>query len=137
MRRLSYIVLLALCCSCGILKPKYITQIQHDTLKVYENNNVYLHDSVYVYKDRFIYTKGDTVYNTTIEYRDRYKIKEVHDTTYKEKAVYVDKEVPVEVEKPLSKIQKVLLTFGKLFVVVLIAALGYLGFKLYKKFRVV
>lgn len=118
-----------LCTSCGILKPKYVTQVQHDTTTVYKNTNTVLHDSIYVWKDHFIYTKGDTVYNTTVEYKDRWKIKEVHDTLYKDKIKYEYKEVPVEVEKPLSGIQKTLITFGKVFIFALLALLGYFGVK--------
>ena len=84
--------------SCGVLKPKYITQVQHDTTTLYKNNTVFQHDSIYVYKDRITFTKGDTVYVNSIEYKDRFKIKTVHDTTVKEVSVFVDKEVPIEVE---------------------------------------
>lgn len=128
MRKVILLTIL-LCTSCGILKPKYVTQVQHDTTTVYKNTNTVLHDSIYVWKDHFIYTKGDTVYNTTVEYKDRYKIKEVHDTLYKDKVKYEYKEVPVEVERPLTGIQKTLITFGKVFIFALLALLGYFGVK--------
>lgn len=127
--------ILFLCCSCKTMK--YVTQIQHDTLTVYKNNNVFKHDSIYVYKDRYIYTKGDTVYNVSVEYKDRWKIKEVHDTTYRDKIVYQEKEISVEIEKKLTGMQKTFLNLGKVFALLLLAALGYGGFKLYKKFKAV
>ena len=128
MRKVILLTIL-LCTSCGILKQKYVTQIQHDTTTVYQNNTTYLHDSIYVWRDHTIYEKGDTVYDKVIEYKDRYKIKEVHDTLYKDRIKYEYKEVPVEVEKPLTGIQKTLITFGKVFIFALLALLGYFGVK--------
>ena len=122
---------LFICASCGILKPKYITQVQHDTTTIYQNTNTIQYDSVYVYKDRNTYIKGDTVYTTITEYKDRWKIKEVHDTTYKDRAVFIDKEVPVEVEKKLTVIQELFITFGKMFIVILLVVLGYFGVKMF------
>lgn len=125
-----------LCTSCGILKQRCATQIQHDTTTVYQNNTTYLHDSIYVWRDHIIYEKGDTVYDKIIEYKDRYRIKEVHDTLYKDRVKYEYKEIPVEVEKKLTKYQKLMLTLGKVFSLLLVIALGYGAVKLYKKFRV-
>ena len=51
------------------------------------------------------------------------------DTLYKDKIKYEYKEVPVEVEKPLTGIQKALITFGKVFILALLALLGYFGIK--------
>ena len=136
MRKLLIISLLfLLCLSCKT--TKYVTVIQHDTTTVYKNRDVFLKDSIYVYKDRFIYTSGDTVYNNTIEYKDRWKIREVHDTAYKDRAIYIDREVPVEIEKKLTKIQKFFLAFGKLASILLLLGLGYCGYKLYRKFNIV
>lgn len=131
----SLLTILLLCAmtSCGVLRPKYIPQILHDTTTVYQNTNTVQHDSIYVFKDRNTFIKGDTVYTTITEYKDRWKFKEVHDTVYKEKSVYVDKEVPVEVVKPLTGIQKFFINFGKLFCAILLIGLGYLGFKIFKK----
>lgn len=132
---LYLLILIMLCTSCGVLKTKYITQVQHDTLTVYQNTNTVQHDSIYVFKDRNTFIKGDTVYTTITEYKDRWKFKEVHDTVFKEKSVFVDKEVPVEVVKPLTGIQKFFINFGKLFCAILLIGLGYLGFKVFKKFK--
>ena len=113
-------LLVLLCTSCGVLKPKYITQVQHDTTVINKINNIFQHDSIYVFKDRVIKEKGDTVYITTTEYKYKWKIKEVH----------------VEIEKPLTWIQKTLIIFGKLFFIILLIFAGYYGFKLYKKLKV-
>ena len=129
MNRFSLILLISLLTSCSILHRVPQKEYIHDTTTVYQNNTTYLHDSIYVWRDHIIYEKGDTVYDKVIEYKDRYKIKEVHDTLYKDRIKYEYKEVPVEVEKPLTGIQKILITFGKVFILALLALLGYFGIK--------
>lgn len=119
--------------SCSILHRVPQKEYIHDTTTVCQNNNVYVHDSIYIWRDHIIYEKGDTVYDKVVEYKDRWRIKEVHDTLYKDRIKYEYKEVPVEVEKPLTGIQKTLITFGKVFILALLALLGYFGFKFYKK----
>ena len=127
------IFLLLLLSSCDILYRIPQKEYIHDTTTVYQNNTTYLHDSIYVWRDHIIQEKGDTVYDKVVEYRDRWRIKEIHDTLYKDKVKYEYKEVPVEVEKPLTGLQKILITFGKVFIFALLALLGYFGFKFYKK----
>ena len=131
-----FFLLLIFLSSCDILYKVPQKEYIHDTTTVYQNNTTYLHDSVYVWRDHIIYEKGDSVYDKVIEYRDRYRIKEVHDTLYKDKIKYEYKEIPVKVEKPLTGIQKTLITFGKVFILALLALLGYFGFKFYKKIGV-
>ena len=134
MKRLLYIlVAVLLVSSCDILKRVPQKEIQHDTLTVYKNNTVYERDSIYLWRDRLVYTKGDTVYSETTVYKDRWKEKTVHDTLYVDKSVSSDVEKPVYVEKELTKVQKLLLSLGKIFSILLLGALGYGGFKLYKK----
>lgn len=129
----SLLIFLIFLTSCSILHRVPQKEYIHDTTTVYQNNNVYVHDSVYVWKDHIIYEKGDTVYDKVIEYKDRWRIRDVHDTLYKDRIKYEYKEVPVEVEKPLTGIQKILITFGKVFILALLALLGYFGIKFYKK----
>lgn len=134
---LTILFLIMIVPSCGILKPKYVTQVQHDTTTVYKNNTVYERDSIYFWRDRFIYTKNDTVYSETTVYKDRWRTKEVHDTLYKDKVKYEYKEIPVEVEKKLTKTQKLMISLGKVFSLLLLVALGYGAFKLYTKLKVI
>lgn len=128
------ILLIVLVSSCSIFHRIPQKEYIHDTTTVYKNTNTVLHDSIYVWKDHIIYEKGDTVYDKTIEYKDRWRIKEVHDTLYKDKVKYEYKEIPVEVEKPLTGIQKIFIALGKVLVVILFAAIaclvGYVGIKL-------
>ena len=125
----SLLVFLIFLTSCSILDRIPQKEYIHDTTTVYQNNTTYLHDSIYVWRDHIIREKGDTVYDKVVEYRDRWRIKEVHDTLYKDRVKYEYKEVPVEVEKPLTGIQKTLITFGKVFILALLAILGYFGIK--------
>lgn len=134
MRRIFFIILLiSLLASCSILRRVPQKEYIHDTTTVSKNNNTYVHDSIYVWRDHTIHEKGDTVYDRVVEYKDRWRIKEVHDTLYKDRIKYEYKEVPVEVEKPLTGIQKTLIAFGKVFIFALLTLLGYFGFRFYKK----
>jgi len=134
MRRFIYIIVfLLLLSSCGLLKNQPTnTIVQHDTTTVYQNNTVFQHDSVYVYKDRYIYTKGDTVYVTETSFKDRWKIKEVHDTTYIEKSKDSQEQTVVTeyVEKELTWFQKLFMALGK---ILSIAALLYIIYKVIRR----
>ena len=129
---LIFLVVLS-CYSCDTLKRVPQKEAVHDTTVVYKNNTVYERDSIYFWRDRLVYTKGDTVYSETTVYKDRWKEKAVHDTLYIDKSVVNDVEKPVYVEKELTKVQKLMLSLGKIFSILLLGALGYGGFKLYKK----
>lgn len=125
----SLLIFLVFLTSCSILDRIPQKEYIHDTTTVHQNNITYLHDSIYVWRDHIMYEKGDTVYDKVIEYKDRWRLKEVHDTLYKDRIKYEYKEIPVEVEKPLTGIQKTLITFGKVFILTLLAILGYFGIK--------
>lgn len=128
--RHSLLIFLIFLTSCSILHRVPQKEYIHDTTTVYQNNNIYIHDSVYVWRDHIIREKGDTVYDKTVEYKDRWRLKEVHDTLYKDKIKYEYKEIPIEVEKSLTRMQKVLLSLGKIFLGLALVVLGYYGFKL-------
>lgn len=51
------------------------------------------------------------------------------------KATVIEKEVPLVIEKPLTQWQVLLINLGKIFGVLLIAALGYTAFRIYKNVK--
>lgn len=110
-----FILYLLVLTSCGTVRT--IPSMQKDTVYVSQTDTQYLRDSIYVYRYRDVQTINDTVYidNTTYRYIDRWKTREVHDTSYIDR---VDVQtVTKEVEKPLSSIQRLLIIFGKIFIV--------------------
>ena len=113
---LTLILLSLLITSCGTLHRVPQKEVIHDTLTVYKNNTVHQKDSIYFWRDRFIYTKGDTVYVTETSFKDRWKIKEVHDTTYIEKSKDNEEQTTITeyVEKELTWFQKLFITLGKI-----------------------
>lgn len=97
--------------------PRVHTEWKTDTLR----DSVHLIDSVKVY------TKGDTVFTEKLRYvtkwRERSKIVNTTDTLYK----VVDRPVPVEVEKKLSKWQKIRMDIGSLLLSILgLSAIYYI-----------
>ena len=125
-----------LLCACSTLSPKYVPTYQRDTVYVATHDQTVQKDSIFIFKDRIIKEKGDTVYitETLTKYRDRWRDREVHDTTYVDK-VRVDTVVET-VEKPLTFMQKFFINFGKVFCVILVLLLGYGILKLYTKFKI-
>ena len=96
----SYLVMLLigllLCALLGSCKSvEYVPVIEHhtDTLIVvdHQRDSVYLHDSITIKQH------GDTIW--VQEWHTKYKLKEVHDTTYISKTDSVPQPYPVEVIK--------------------------------------
>lgn len=110
---LFVVVIAALLCLsllCGCQRTVYVPVQQHhyhtDSVRVAVErvDTLMQHDSVYVERN------GDTT--LIVRWRDRYKVREVHDTIARE-VVKVDSiSVPYPVEKPLSKWQQAKMDFG-------------------------
>lgn len=102
----------------------------HDT--VYQNT--VQHDSIFTdrWHTHYEYIKGDTLHLIDTFYTDRWRSKEVHDTTYISNDVPVPYEVKVEVEKKLYWWQKLTMWLGSIAIVGGIAIGGY---KLWVKLR--
>lgn len=102
----------------------------HDT--VYQNT--VQHDSIFTdrWHTHYEYIKGDTLHLIDTFYTDRWRSKEVHDTTYISNDVPVPYEVMVEVEKKLNWWQKLTMWLGSIAIVGGIAIGGY---KLWVKLR--
>lgn len=116
--------------SCRTAKVEYKTvevPVVHQEFKTDT-----LHDSIHVTDSVFIHTKGDTVYSekfkTVYKWRDKIEIKKKVDT------VTVVKPIPVEVEKELSKTQKLRMHMGDAFFAILVVGLIFGIVKLKKRF---
>ena len=73
---------------------------------VYSVDTIYQHDSIYIREIRL----GDTIYLTRTEWRDRWRIREVHDTIhnteYVTKIEYQDRVIEKPSEKYIPKFYK-------------------------------
>jgi hypothetical protein len=73
---------------------------------VYSIDTIYQHDSIYIREIRL----GDTIYLTRTEWRDRWRIREVHDTIhnteYVTKIEYQDRVIEKPPEKYIPKFYK-------------------------------
>ena len=123
MQRLVYILILIVCCACGQIK--YVPTVEHQIDTVYKSNNIYQHDSIYVYNNTTTQIKGDTVYIRETLYKDRWKIKEVHDTTYKDKIVEKTITEKEYVEKEFTTLQKLFMLLGRVLSFALVLFLIY------------
>ena len=92
----AIIIMLAVCSLCSsCTTTEYVTVPEYHTDTVLYNHTT--HDSVYVHDSIRVWQKGDTV--TIHEWHTKYKLKEVHDTTYISKTDSVPMPYPVEVTK--------------------------------------
>lgn len=126
MRRILPLIFILLLFSCKTRQvteyvtvevPSVHTEWRTDTLR----------DSVHVTDSVTVYTKGDTVFTEKLRYvtkwRERSKIVNTTDTLYK----VVDRPVPVEVEKKITRWQKIRMDIGSLLLSILgLSAIYYI-----------
>jgi len=109
-------------CKTVQVVTEYRDHFVHDTTEVV--------DSVYIDKVHYLTQKGDTVYKTDSVYVYKYKtldkvvIEEVHDSI----------PYPVEVVKEVKRTSGFAKFSMAFFILSLIAALGWAGWKIYRKF---
>lgn len=110
---LFVVVIAALLCLsllCGCKRTIYVPVESHhyhtDSIRVAVErvDTMFQHDSVYVERN------GDTT--LIVKWRDRYRVKEVHDTVARIVEHRDSVPVPYPVEKPLSKWQQAKMDFG-------------------------
>ena len=111
----AFIVGIALCAllgSCTTTEYVTVEKIKHDTTYVskLQHDSIWMHDSIYVKE----WMNGDTVYRDVDRWHTKYIEKQVHDTLYQATHDTIPKPYPVikEVEKPLSRRQKMVFTIG-------------------------
>lgn len=119
--RIIAILLCLFFCSCKTTKVVTVEHVTHDTTFVAREHrdSIYLHDSVFVKE----WQKGDTVFITTMQWKDRWRERIVKDTLRVVKVDSIPVPYPVvkEVEKKLTKAQKGLMWTGVLFIMALLA----------------
>lgn len=96
--------------------PEYHTQYICRTDTFAKLDSIYFKDSVYVFQ------KGDTIYHSKVQYRDRYhniyKVK--LDTIIKQDSV----SVPYPVERQLTKNEQRLMSLGRTFIILVLLAIA-------------
>ena len=114
---IAALALMLLMCSCRTTRvveqvPAYVHdtttvyryQVRHDTLHSYTRDSV------------FVYTKGDTVYHNAVRYIDNsrvvYRCDTVHSNKVVERPVTITKTEIKEVERQLTKWQRVKMKLG-------------------------
>ena len=123
MRYLSSLFLFFLLVSCKSLDP---TTLHHATQHYTTQHNVtrdtiFLRDSIFISERQ----RGDTVYLTRVEYRDRWRTRLVHDTVVKTDSIVQLIEHPPE--RYIPRFHK---TCTTLFCLLLLGFMMYLIFKL-------
>ncbi len=128
-------LLLSMFCRCTTTKYVPVTEYRYRV--VAKMDSFLKTDSVYVHDSISVYIRGDTVFKDKyqLRYKDRYIVRNKSDT------LIVRDSIPykVEVEKQLSKTDKVFLNIGKIASICLfigiLAFLGciYLKVKLHKR----
>ena len=90
---MGMIILVSPSCKSTTVTP---TVQRSDTTSFIQKNaqidTIYLHDSIYIRERQ----KGDTVYRDRIEYRDRWRVRLVHDTVIKTDSIVQVIEHPPE-----------------------------------------
>ncbi len=124
------VVMIPVLTGCSRKTVAHVVVPVHDT--VYQNT--VQHDSIFTdrWHTHYEYIKGDTLHLIDTFYTDRWRSKEVHDTTYISNDVPVPYEVKVDVEKKLNWWQKLTMWLGSIAIVGGIAIGGY---KLWAKLR--
>lgn len=117
-------------CMCSCRTTRVLEQVPtylHDTTTVYRYN--VRHDTLHSYtRDSvFVYTKGDTVYHNAVRYIDNSRVVYRCDTVYSnrvvERPVTITKTEIKEVEKQLTKWQRLKMNLGGWLLAVLAAVL--------------
>ena len=115
---LSGLLIIAMLCSCTSVRYVPVESVKTDSIYInkLQVDSIYMQDSVYIKE------KGDTIYMYKYKYLNRYKL--LTDTMYICKTDTINN--VVEIEKPLTKWQKIKLdlggfAFGGIVVLVIIA----------------
>ena len=109
--------------SCRSHKTPLISRMDTNSYQVHalqRIDTIYRHDSVFIHER----VKGDTVYLTRTEWRDRWRIREVHDTIHNTQ--YITQTIEHPPEKYVPKFYK---WCTGLFWAILVLAIGRFALK--------
>ena len=111
-------------------KTQYVPVVETHTVYVSKTDTFLQKDSVFFHDSVFIHSKGDTVWyeRWKVEYRDRWKERIVTDTVMRSDSIPVPYPVPAQ----LSAWQKIKVDFGGYAILIVIAVITVLIYRLKK-----
>lgn len=92
---LAAVVVMVVLTLCGCKSVEYVAVTQEHTDTLWQSHS--LRDSIYVHDSTYVFERGDTV--MVEKWHTKYKLKEVHDTTYVATHDTIPAPYPVEVVK--------------------------------------
>lgn len=129
-------IIMVFCAGMILISLGSCKSVQYVPVETIKHDSIYLskiqHDSIYLQEYINVYQKADTVYKERII--TKYKEKLLTDTVYVNKVDSVYQERIVEVEKKLTSWQESLMGMGKVFLVLMLAAVAYIAYRIYRKF---
>lgn len=96
---LAAVVVVVVLTLCGCKSVEYVAVPQQHTDTLWQSHS--LRDSIYVHDSTYVFERGDTV--MVEKWHTKYKLKEVHDTTYVATHDTIPEPYPVEVVKEVEK----------------------------------
>ena len=121
-------VIILTCCKT----TERVEYVPVETVKTeYKDRIVETYDSVHITDSVYVAVKGDTT--LVYKYRDRWKLKLVHDTAYVNRTDSI--RIPYPVEKKLSKWEQFKVDYCGYLMMVILAAFGYIIFRIIRRVR--
>ena len=121
-------VIILTCCNT----TERVEYVPVETVKTeYKDRIVETYDSVHITDSVYVAVKGDTT--LVYKYRDRWKLKLVHDTAYVNRTDSI--RIPYPVEKKLSKWEQFKVDYCGYLMMVILAAFGYIIFRIIRRAR--
>lgn len=121
-------VIILTCCKT----TERVEYVPVETVKTeYKDRIVETYDSVHITDSIYVAVKGDTT--LVYKYRDRWKLKLVHDTAYVNRTDSI--RIPYPVEKKLSKWEQFKVDYCGYLMMVILAAFGYIIFRIIRRAR--